>query len=364
MKKLLLALGLLSAFAGPALAVDSWTAVGNVAYSILSTDTRVVPTTALSANRTWTLPSAGATCVGQGCGNALEIDDAFGNIGGANSCIVIAPLSGELLNGSSASQTFCASFGRVILFPMNGSNWLTQILGPGQLPATATNDNAPAGSLGEFISSGTCPGTGTTATVTITIAAPGVVTYTAHGITGACPIVFTTSGALPTGLTASTVYWVVPSSITTNIFTVATTVANALAGTAITTTGTQSGTQTGTFGSTLSTGAAANITGVSLTAGDWDCRSTGARVLGASTSVTILSSSMSQTTATMGTRGSNGSALFSTAANVMGVGGFDLHIGPVRESLAATTNIYLVSQDTFTVSTDVGYGTLSCRRVR
>lgn len=87
----------------------------------------------------------------------------------------------------------------------------------------------------------------TNATVTITIAAPGVVTWTAHGLTAGSPVGFSTTGALPTGLTAGTIYYVTSdASLTANTFHVSDTSAHALAGTnTVTTTGSQSGTQTG-----------------------------------------------------------------------------------------------------------------------
>ena len=53
------------------------------------------------------------------------------------------------------------------------------------------------------------------ATVTITIAAPGVVTWTAHGLPDGTPVVLTTTGALPTGLAVSTVYYIVNSTTNT-----------------------------------------------------------------------------------------------------------------------------------------------------
>lgn len=46
------------------------------------------------------------------------------------------------------------------------------------------------------------------ATITVTIASPGVVTFTAHQLSNGDPIKFTTTGALPTGITAGTVYYV------------------------------------------------------------------------------------------------------------------------------------------------------------
>jgi hypothetical protein len=371
MRKLLLSIvGLL--LSTQAWAVDPATLVGNVNYTVLTTDVRLIPNVALTANRTWTLPAAAATQIGQGLGpasgpggaNALEVTDAQGNIGGANSCIIIAPASGDTINGSSSSITFCSTYGRMIIQPLTGTNWFLQVLGPGQFAGTTTNDNAQAGFVGEFMTSGLCPGSGTTATVTITIAAPGVVTWTAHGLTGACPVVFTTSGALPTGITSGTTYYVVPGSITPNTFTIATTVANALAGTAITTSGSQSGTQTGTDGVSLTTNTAATITGLRLTAGDWDCRAMVSRTLGASTSITVLEGAVSSAATTISTQGGTNAVYMQTAANVTGVLGRDQYIGPSRISLAATTNEFLVIDDTFTVSTDVGFGTLECRRVR
>jgi hypothetical protein len=77
------------------------------------------------------------------------------------------------------------------------------------------------------------------ATVTITIAAPGVVTWTNHGLSVNDTIRFTTTGALPTGLAINTTYYV-KEVLSANTFTVSATAGGA----AITTSGTQSGTQT------------------------------------------------------------------------------------------------------------------------
>jgi hypothetical protein len=76
-------------------------------------------------------------------------------------------------------------------------------------------------------------------TVTISIAAPGVVTWTGHGLSVDDTIRFTTTGALPTGLAINTTYYV-KEVLTANTFTVST----SAGGAAVTTSGTQSGTQT------------------------------------------------------------------------------------------------------------------------
>lgn len=80
------------------------------------------------------------------------------------------------------------------------------------------------------------------ATVTMTIATPGVVTMNAHGFYTGQKVQLTTTGALPTGLTASTTYYA--KVIDANTFNLSTTLANACAGTVITTSGSQSGVHT------------------------------------------------------------------------------------------------------------------------
>lgn len=82
-----------------------------------------------------------------------------------------------------------------------------------------------------------------TATVTITIATPGVVTWTGHLLRPGNIVVFTTTGALPTGLTAGTPYYVSPDGLTANSFRLRA----IYGGSDINTTGSQSGTHTGIF---------------------------------------------------------------------------------------------------------------------
>lgn len=78
--------------------------------------------------------------------------------------------------------------------------------------------------------------------VTITIATPGVVTWNTNGLANGDTVVFTTTGALPTGLLPNKIYYVV--NVSTNTFQVALTAG----GSAINTTGTQSGVQTASKG--------------------------------------------------------------------------------------------------------------------
>jgi microcystin-dependent protein len=79
-------------------------------------------------------------------------------------------------------------------------------------------------------------------TFTVTIATPGVFTLAGHGLITGDQIYITTTGALPTGLSINTLYYVIFTDA--NTFRLATTRANAVVGTAIATSGTQSGTHT------------------------------------------------------------------------------------------------------------------------
>jgi len=77
-------------------------------------------------------------------------------------------------------------------------------------------------------------------TFTVTIASPGVFSLTGHGFTEGSVLYFSTTGALPTGLTAGTTYYVIKAGLTADAFEVPTTIN----GTAVNTSGTQSGTHT------------------------------------------------------------------------------------------------------------------------
>jgi len=123
--------------------------------------------------------------------------------------------------------------------------------------------NPPAGMVGEYLSSLT---NGAANTVTITIAAPGVVTETAHGRTAGSVVTFATTGALPTGLTAGTPYYVSATGLTANTYQVSATPNGA----SITTSGTQSGVQTATGSVNLTTGTRANACAIFLGPGTYD----------------------------------------------------------------------------------------------
>jgi hypothetical protein len=113
----------------------------------------------------------------------------------------------------------------------------------------------------------------------------------------------------------------------------------------------------------LTTATPANVTSISLTAGDYDVQGVCVYQTAASTSVTQDICGISTTSATLGADGSYTRSTF--AAVVPGAVEYADMPSPVfRVSLAATTTVYLVGQSTFTVSTQTAGGVIRARRVR
>jgi len=80
----------------------------------------------------------------------------------------------------------------------------------------------------------------TFARFTVTIASPGVFTSVAHGMTTNDTVIFNSSGALATGLSANTTYYVIATGLTDDVFQVSAT----LGGSAVDTSVAQSGVHT------------------------------------------------------------------------------------------------------------------------
>jgi hypothetical protein len=276
------------------------------------------------------------------------------------------------------SLTFAGTDGTVLTTPGASDALLGRVSDAGKLPATATNDDAPAGSLGEYLFAG--PGSifgPSINTATITLASPAVVTMVSHGFsnTGTSPVVFSTMGVLPNGtggtltpIVAGTVYWSVPGSITSTTFQIATSPANALAGIAINTGGTQSGTHTADEYIPLGDATNANFGAVKLTAGDWDVGGSVAFRLAATTSVVYWWGCTNTASATGDQQpgrfyGQN----FSDSGVVLGStlsSQFVLPTRRIKVSNGSTQIIYGVLQAHFSLGAASGAGSLWARRMR
>lgn len=232
--------------------------------------------------------------------------------------------------------------------------------------ASATNNNAPAGYVGEYLSNSS--DVTITNTVTITIATPAVITQTAHGYKALTPVYFHSTGALPTGINAFTTYYITAGTVTANTYQLSTTLALALAGTSIATSGTQSGVQSSNAGDILSSGGNFDVIGLQLNAGDYDCQAMGALSYGGSTSVTLLNGWLGTAGASiLPTTPTN---IFATAAKTetlptATIAPNDTIVtGTLRVSLAASGMAVFSVNNTYTASTMSVSGSLRCRRAR
>lgn len=124
MRRILLVAALCLGLLAPALAVvQPITSVGNTAYTILPTDQYIFTSVAFSTSRTWTLPSAGATCIGQTCASRqLTIIDRAAAITSSNTLVIARP-SGETINGAASDLTVNYAGATIALIPTSGSNW-------------------------------------------------------------------------------------------------------------------------------------------------------------------------------------------------------------------------------------------------
>jgi hypothetical protein len=115
----------------------------------------------------------------------------------------------------------------------------------------------------------------------------------------------------------------------------------------------------------LTSGAASNVTSISLTAGDWDVSADVTYSPAATTNFTQAWHSISNTSATQDSTTGGAYNIYRFPAGNVPVAGFNTAgVGPVRKLLSGTTTVYLVAQATFTISTMAAFGILRARRVR
>ena len=156
--------------------------------------------------------------------------DAHSMVGGTNAVVTISGHTGSTpdINGEYlATVTSSTQFS----IPVN-----VTVGGTGGTAVVSAYESGTAYALGQIVQVDS-----PAVTVTMTIASPCVVTRNAHGFEDDDIIIFTTTGALPTGITAGKHYYI--RVLTANTFNISSELLNFQE---ITTSGTQSGTHRGT----------------------------------------------------------------------------------------------------------------------
>lgn len=114
----------------------------------------------------------------------------------------------------------------------------------------------------------------------------------------------------------------------------------------------------------LSTGTPANVTSISLTAGDWDVHGIVAYIPGASTVVTSATAGVNSTSQTTQSAATGGGVSQYGSGITPGANAFTIPFARTRFSLSATTTIFLVASAAFTTSSLGAFGIITARRVR
>jgi hypothetical protein len=187
-----------------------------------------------------------------------------------------------------------------------------------------------------------------------------------HGLNIGSAVNFTTNGGLPTGLSVGTNYYVSSQSFAAGSFAVSSSVTNALAGTSINTSSAGSGTHTGTSRVLLTSNSTINVTGISLTAGDWDVHGGVIYTAGGATVVVELSDSISVNSATLASTTPEfyNDLYYGTGITLANNGNITVPLVGGRLSLAATTTYFLPAFSTFSASTLSAWGKIWARRAR
>lgn len=114
----------------------------------------------------------------------------------------------------------------------------------------------------------------------------------------------------------------------------------------------------------LTTGTPANVTSITLTAGDWDIEAMGCYTGSATTTVAALRSSISTTSATENTASPNFAAHHCNSETVFNTFDQAFAIARNRVSISGSTTYYLVARANFATNTCAAYGQIRARRVR
>ena len=229
---------------------------------------------------------------------------------------------------------------------------------PPPTPGYTTGTTVGAGYVGQVVQS--LADNSGNSTYTVTSTTPAVFTCTGCNLVGNEAFYVTTTNTVPTGLTINTTYYVLPATVSGATFQAAATEG----GTALNTSSTGVGTQTMHFAAYLGTGAVTPVTGVSLTAGNWNCWSTVGFTGASNTVVTAMTAGINTSTSVMPGNGPSQWILGTSGAAITQYLNNDTQatVGPTTISVSSTTPFYLLAKSSFSTGASEAYGSLLCQR--
>ena len=226
------------------------------------------------------------------------------------------------------------------------------VAGQGQFVGVFGAIAATAGNVGELIAVN-CPNTGGN-TVSFTNGSANIASANTPPV--GCPVTLTDAGgSLPTNFATATNYYVV-SSVPATSFQVAV----LPGGTAIVAGSAGSGVPSAGYSAIETSAGVTVLAGINLTNGDWDCNAAKYWIPATGTTSTVQKAAITTSSNTMPVEPHTSMVDLEVAfpaslpQNIL--------MGPTRFLLATPTEVYLLSQPTFAVSTATGDGELRCRR--
>lgn len=114
----------------------------------------------------------------------------------------------------------------------------------------------------------------------------------------------------------------------------------------------------------LTTATPANVTSISLTAGDWDVSGSVCFHPASTTASTVNIATMNTTSATLPTAPNSGGEFALTSSIASNVGDYCLPTGSMRQNVSGSTTVWLIAESVFNTSTNAAYGFIGARRRR
>lgn len=292
--------------------------------TIVANDELICTSAALTAARTWTLPAANAVQPGK----TFKLRDVLGTVTSTNT-ITVTRAGSDTIDGAT-SIVLRNAYGGLDVVSDGVSKWTVEVAGVAQGGTGLASGTS--GGIPYFIATNRMASSAALASGQVVVG----------GGAGAAPATIA-NGQLPATATNDSASAGKVGEYIESVISLASAVS-------------------------LVNSTSANLTSISLTAGDWDVSVQFGFTGGTTTNVFNVEGSVSLASATHDFTVGRGAGVLpfntSTFNNLATDHPLGVHIGPVRMSLSTTTTIYAVASSVFSTSTCKVFGIIRARRIR